>query len=39
MLNTDLSNLTSNAIYQSIGYRRVGEADELRFLSRTEALG
>jgi predicted GNAT family acetyltransferase len=39
MLNTDLSNPTSIGIYQAIGYRRVGEADELRFLSRTEAPG
>src|SRR5450631_1838994 len=39
MLNTDLSNPTSNGIYQAIGYRRVGEADELTFLSSTEAPG
>jgi len=39
MLNTDLSNPTSNGIYQAIGYRRVGEAEELRFASRTEAPG
>jgi GNAT superfamily N-acetyltransferase len=39
MLNTDLSNPTSNGIYQAIGYRRIGEADELRFLSSTEAPG
>ena len=31
MLNTDLANPTSNGIYQAIGYRRVGEAVELRF--------
>ena len=31
MLNTDLANPTSNGIYQAIGYRRVGEAEELRF--------
>jgi predicted GNAT family acetyltransferase len=37
MLNTDLSNPTSNGIYQAIGYRRVGDADELRFASRTDA--
>jgi GNAT superfamily N-acetyltransferase len=39
MLNTDLSNPTSNDIYQAIGYRRVGEADELTLLSSTEAPG
>jgi predicted GNAT family acetyltransferase len=31
MLNTDLANPTSNAIYQAIGYRHAGEALELRF--------
>jgi predicted GNAT family acetyltransferase len=31
MLNTDLANPTSNRIYQAIGYRRVGEALQLRF--------
>lgn len=31
MLFTDLANPTSNAIYQEIGYRRVGEAVDLRF--------
>jgi uncharacterized protein len=31
MLNTDLANPTSNGIYQSIGYYRVGQAQELRF--------
>jgi len=31
MLNTDLANPTSNAIYQAIGYLRVAEAVELRF--------
>jgi GNAT superfamily N-acetyltransferase len=31
MLYTDLANPTSNSIYQAIGYRRVGEAVELRF--------
>ena len=30
-LNTDLANPTSNKIYQAIGYRRVGEALEIRF--------
>jgi len=39
MLNTDLSNPTSNGIYQAIGYRRVGDADELKFATRTEATG
>jgi predicted GNAT family acetyltransferase len=37
MLNTDLSNPTSNGIYQAIGYRRVADAYELRFASRTDA--
>jgi hypothetical protein len=31
MLNTDLANPTSNAIYQAVGYRRVGDAAILRF--------
>ena len=31
MLNTDLANPTSNAIYQAIGYHRVGDALMLRF--------
>ena len=31
MLNTDLANPTSNAIYQAIGYRRIGDAVMLRF--------
>jgi hypothetical protein len=31
MLYTDLANPTSNSIYQAVGYRRVGDAVELRF--------
>lgn len=31
MLYADLGNLTSNAIYQRVGYRRVGDASEYRF--------
>ena len=31
MLYTDLSNSTSNAIYQAVGYRRVGDAVALAF--------
>jgi ribosomal protein S18 acetylase RimI-like enzyme len=31
MLYTDLANPTSNGIYQAVGYRRVGEAVDLRF--------
>jgi predicted GNAT family acetyltransferase len=31
MLYTDLANPTSNGIYQAIGYRRVGDAVDLRF--------
>jgi predicted GNAT family acetyltransferase len=31
MLYADRENATSNAIYQNIGYRRVGEAPEYRF--------
>ena len=31
MLNADLANPTSNNIYQAIGYRRVGDALDLRF--------
>lgn len=31
MLFTDLANPTSNAIYQEVGYRRVGDAIDLRF--------
>lgn len=34
MLNTDLANPTSNAIYQAVGYRRVGDAVILRFDTR-----
>jgi predicted GNAT family acetyltransferase len=30
-LYTDLSNPTSNAIYERIGYRRVAESTEYRF--------
>jgi len=30
-LYTDLSNPTSNHIYEAIGYRQVGEAVEYRF--------
>jgi predicted GNAT family acetyltransferase len=31
MLYTDLSNPTSNAIYQAIGYRRIGDSEVRRF--------
>jgi predicted GNAT family acetyltransferase len=31
MLFTDLSNPTSNKIYQQIGYRPIGESREFRF--------
>jgi predicted GNAT family acetyltransferase len=31
MLYTDLANPTSNAVYQRIGYRAVGDAVDLRF--------
>jgi hypothetical protein len=31
MLYTDLANPTSNGIYQAVGYRRVGDAVDLRF--------
>lgn len=34
-LYTDLSNATSNAIYERIGYRRVADAAEIRFLQAT----
>lgn len=34
-LYTDLSNATSNAIYERIGYRRVADAAEIRFLPAT----
>jgi predicted GNAT family acetyltransferase len=37
MLYTDLANPTSNGIYQAVGYRRVGDAVELRFA--TASLG
>jgi predicted GNAT family acetyltransferase len=33
MLFTDLANPTSNGIYTRIGYRRVGDACEVRFVS------
>jgi predicted GNAT family acetyltransferase len=36
MLYTDLANATSNAVYQRLGYRRVGEAALWRF-DRTAA--
>lgn len=39
MLNTDLSNATSNGIYRAIGYQRVADTDELRFVPRTEGPG
>lgn len=32
MLFTDLANPTSNAIYQAIGYRRIGENVTLGFV-------
>jgi uncharacterized protein len=35
MLYTDLSNPTSNGIYQAVGYRHLGEAVELRFATQT----
>ena len=31
MLYADLANPTSNGIYQAIGYRRVGDAVDLKF--------
>ena len=31
MLYTDLANSTSNAIYQALGYRRVGDAISIKF--------
>lgn len=34
MLFTDLSNPTSNGIYQAVGYRRLGDAAELRFAAQ-----
>ena len=39
MLNTDLANPTSNGIYQAIGYRRVREAEEVRFDSPNPSRG
>ena len=38
MLYTDLANPTSNSIYQAVGYRRVGDAVELRFETPTPGL-
>jgi len=35
MLFTDLANPTSNGIYQAVGYRRLGDAAELRFATQT----
>jgi len=35
MLFTDLANPTSNGIYQAVGYRRLGDAAELRFAVQT----
>lgn len=35
MLFTDLANTTSNGIYQAVGYRRLGDAAELRFAVQT----
>jgi GNAT superfamily N-acetyltransferase len=35
MLYTDLANPTSNGIYQAVGYRRLGDAVELRFAAQT----
>lgn len=35
MLFTDLANPTSNGIYQAVGYRRLGDAAELRFVVQT----
>jgi GNAT superfamily N-acetyltransferase len=35
MLFTDLTNATSNSIYQAVGYRRLGDAVELRFRPST----
>jgi GNAT superfamily N-acetyltransferase len=34
MLFTDLANPTSNGIYQAVGYRRLGDAAELRFAAQ-----
>jgi hypothetical protein len=39
MLYTDLANPTSNSIYQQVGYRRVGDAVELRFETPTPGQG
>lgn len=39
MLYTDLANPTSNEIYQGVGYRRVGDAVELRFATPSLGLG
>jgi GNAT superfamily N-acetyltransferase len=35
MLYTDLANPTSNGIYQAVGYRRLGDAVDLRFAAQT----
>jgi GNAT superfamily N-acetyltransferase len=35
MLYTDLANPTSNGIYLAVGYRRLGDAVELRFAAQT----
>jgi len=35
MLYTDLANPTSNGIYQAVGYRRLGDAVELKFAAQT----
>jgi hypothetical protein len=39
MLYTDLANPTSNGIYQAIGYRRMGDAAELRFAAPSLSQG
>ena len=39
MLYTDLANPTSNSIYQAVGYRRMGDAVELRFSQRPDGDG
>ena len=38
-LFTDLANPTSNAIYERIGYRRVADAAEVRFVDRPAEIG